>query len=152
MQKTKDTKEREVSFWTHSCPNPILRPAGLAKNPGPEACFINKGTFAPSSSPPLKLKNHKDKDCTQQLDRTGQRECGCLLADGSPRLRGREKEFKSASFQRRRTGNGGISIGEEVFHCFILKKSSFHIPPRYDKRIHFNLIQHDKAFLPRWHL
>ena len=67
------------------------------------------------------------KHCTQQLDRTGQRECGCLLADGSPRLRGREKEFKF--------GNEGIQlgeevateelIGEEVFHCFtVLQKSA----------------------------
>ena len=26
--------------------NPILRPAGLAKNPGPEACFVKKARIA----------------------------------------------------------------------------------------------------------
>ena len=49
----------------------------------------------------------------QQLDRTGQRECGCLLADGSPRLRGREKEFKFGNEgiqYRRRTQERVIKI------------------------------------------
>jgi hypothetical protein len=44
------------------------------------------------------------KDCTQQLDRTGQREW--VSVDGSPRLRGQEKEFKF--------GNEGIQYGEEL--------------------------------------
>jgi len=42
--------------------------------------------------------------CTQQLDRTGQREW--VSVDGSPRLRGQEKEFKF--------GNEGIQYGEEL--------------------------------------
>jgi len=67
-------------------------------------------------SPIIIPKDCVMNNCTQQLDRTGQREW--VSADGSPHLRGREKEFKF--------GNEGISteknsnqfedsIGEEVF-------------------------------------